>query len=467
MFCTKEQAYRIIDTLRKGIPPDGFVRDFTAGRENEITSLKQHLHNENLSALLLNANYGAGKTHLIKFIREEALEQNYAVSVVTLDAKNGIRFNRMDQIFGAICRNLEIPIDVKENDTSKGIRSFLNLVRRKIQAEKIVNIAEKRDRTYINDNSFWKKLSDNGKWNYTESLNSNAIYVALRAWYFANDRLSDTIEDWLLYSEKWTAKRKELYKSLVGQLIKYFRDSRPEWKFYQDEVFSFSKNGYTQSWQALRDLNELSLAVGLNGLIILFDEFEDILTNITRIDYQEQCFWNLFEFCSEKYFCGKTFYAVTPEFVNKCTERLLIKGKYDFDFERFDALSQFKMSPLDNSSLIEIGKKIVEVHGLANNWDTSSYKNNKHIATWLKETDIKKDLIIRDVFLMKIFFSGVNKLDENIKLLETFKNDCNNNLDSLKSIDNYIFPIYYWFNRFFLYLILWKTRIKSIINFIL
>lgn len=388
MFCTQEQAYRIIDSLRKGIPPDGFVRDFTVGRENEISSLKQQLLDRNLTALLLNANYGSGKTHLIKFIREEALEQNYAVSVVTLDAKNGIRFNRMDQIFGAICRNIEIPINVKENDTSKGIRSLLNLVRRKIQSEKLVKmINAKHGKKSSGENPFWKKLSNNGKWDYTESLNSYAIFVALRAWYFANDSLSNTIEDWLLYSEKWTAKRKDLYNTLVSYQKKYFKDALPEWKFYQDEVFSFSKFSYAQSWSALRDLNDLSLAVGLNGLIILFDEFEDILTNITRIDYQEQCFWNLFDFCSERKYNGKTFYAVTPEFVNKCEERLLIKGKFDFDFERFHSLQTFQLSPLDNNSLVKIGRKIVEVHGIAYNWDTSIYNKDEYMLDWLKGND--------------------------------------------------------------------------------
>ena len=33
------QAQRIIESLRKGIPPDGFVRHFTVGRKAEIDDL--------------------------------------------------------------------------------------------------------------------------------------------------------------------------------------------------------------------------------------------------------------------------------------------------------------------------------------------------------------------------------------------------------------------------------------------
>ena len=68
------EARRVIESLRKGIPPDGFVRDFTVGRREEIKELQRHLSDAGGTALLLKANYGAGKSHLIRFIREEALE---------------------------------------------------------------------------------------------------------------------------------------------------------------------------------------------------------------------------------------------------------------------------------------------------------------------------------------------------------------------------------------------------------
>ena len=117
-------AQKVIESLRKGIPPVGLARYFTVGRKVEIEGLIQHIGNQEGTALLLNANYGSGKTHLLRFIREYALSNNYAVSTVTLDAGSAVRFNRMDQIFGAICRNIEVP----QISGHKGMRPFFWLL---------------------------------------------------------------------------------------------------------------------------------------------------------------------------------------------------------------------------------------------------------------------------------------------------------------------------------------------------
>ncbi len=117
-------AQRVIESFRKGIPPDGFVRHFTVGRTSKIKQLIGRLNKAVPGALLLKANYGSGKTHLLRFIREWALENGFAVSAVTLDAKGAVRFNRMDQVFGAICRNIEVP----GASGKKGIRPVLDHV---------------------------------------------------------------------------------------------------------------------------------------------------------------------------------------------------------------------------------------------------------------------------------------------------------------------------------------------------
>ncbi|WP_041740462.1 BREX system ATP-binding domain-containing protein, partial [Calothrix sp. PCC 6303] len=114
----------VIESLRLGIPPSGYIRYFTVGRISEIAQLTARLQQEKSGALLLKANYGSGKSHLLRFIRETALKEGFAISSVTLDAKSGIRFNRMDQILGAIWRGLEIP----GNAENKGVRPFFDFV---------------------------------------------------------------------------------------------------------------------------------------------------------------------------------------------------------------------------------------------------------------------------------------------------------------------------------------------------
>lgn len=361
------EARRAIESLRKGIPPDGFVRDFTVGRIEEIKELQRCLSSAKGTALLLKANYGAGKSHLLRFIHEEALAQGYAVSVVTLDAKSAVRFNRMDQIFGAICRNIETPYQCH----TKGIRSFFDIIKS--------SIAERS-----NDN-YWQKLSNKGKWDYSDLLQSAALFVALRAYVTSDSNAQLLVEDWLYNPSQYHAQRKTLYERLVGGLRPYFRDPRSDKRFYADQVFIFNNQAYHQSWAALRDLENLACAVGLKGLIILFDEFEDVITNMRNVAHQESAFWNLFCFYSGKQFPGMTFYAVTPEFVDKCKRRLIDKCRSDMDLSIFDALPKFEMSPLTKPHLVSLGEKILNVHRLAYGWNGQFAVSRDDLETWIEE----------------------------------------------------------------------------------
>ena len=273
------------------------------------------------------------------------------MSTVTIDSNSGVRFNRMDQIFGAVCRNIEIP----QSPGQKGLRSFFNFLVGEINKK--------------NDESIWQEISNNWKWDYSEVLNSPAIFIGIRAWATGNDKAADIVEDWFFQPWQYKAKRKKLYTQLIENLRPFFRDPRPDWKFYTDQVFTFDSNGYSQSWAALSDLNILALYSDLNGLIILFDEFEDVITNLKNVAHQEAAFWNLFHFYSGKKYFGKTFYAVTPAFVEKCKNILLNKGRWDFDFSLFDKLPTYEMSPLTTEHLYELAMRILETHGIAYNWE--------------------------------------------------------------------------------------------------
>jgi len=347
-------ARRIVEALRKGIPPDGYVRRFTVGRASELKQLTERLQNPSSGSVLLKANYGSGKTHLLRYIREHALDQGYAVSTVTLDAKAGIRFNRMDQILGAICRGLEVPGFASQ----KGIRSFFDFVVRQ------VNESE--------DVQFWNQLSNGRKWDYSNTLDSPAMFVAFRAWFSNRPVVQETIEDWLLQPWNYRTQRQRLYLTLVANLSMLFRDPREEWKFYADEVFLFHTQGYAQSWAAIRDLDRLARAAGLRGLIILFDEFEDVLTNMSNRQHQDAAFWNLVHFFSGKFFAGMSFYAVTPEFTEKCKVLLRRRGQWDYSFYHFEALPTFQMSPLSLMELLELAQRIIDVHGIAYDWDVGA-----------------------------------------------------------------------------------------------
>jgi hypothetical protein len=107
---------------------------------------------------------------------------------------------------------------------------------------------------------------------------------------------------------------------------------------------------------------------GFKGLVLLVDEFEDVIYNLKNINYQEAAFWNLFRLF-DGWFPGLSFYAVTPGFVEKCKRRLFEKGKYDYDYRRFDELPAFEMSPLGVPDLESLAMKIMDAHGIAYNWE--------------------------------------------------------------------------------------------------
>lgn len=366
------EAQRVIEAMRKGIPPDGYVRHFTVGRRAEIEQLTGRLSRPSGGALLLKANYGSGKTHLLRFIRELALAEGYVTSSVTLAARSAVKFNRMDQILGAVWRGLEIPDATGE----KGVRPFLNTLSQAIEASKGTT----------RGGGFWAALTNNWRWDYSDALESPALFIALRAWATGQSPTHDFVEDWLLNPWNYESQRKRLYQELVERLRPYFRDPRPEWRFYDitEGVFNFRLQSYAQSWGALRDMHKLSLAAGFKGLIILFDEFEDVIYNLRNIAHQETAFWNLFQFYSHKQFDGMSFFAVTPNFVEKCKTLLLNKGHWDYDYSRFERLATFQMSPLELVELEELAMKIMAVHRVAYEWEPASIMKASRLKALVK-----------------------------------------------------------------------------------
>ena len=52
----------------------------------------------------------------------------------------------------------------------------------------------------------------------------------------------------------------------------------------------------------------------MKGVIILFDEFENMLTGLKRWDYKQDAFWNILKFGRQKEFPGPSAFAITPGF---------------------------------------------------------------------------------------------------------------------------------------------------------
>jgi hypothetical protein len=197
------------------------------------------------------------------------------------------------------------------------------------------------------------------------------MFVALRAWVLGDEGARERITDWLSHPFNYRSQRKVLYSELVDSIRTRVRDPRKDWQFYAEKVFEFHVAGHRHAWDALADLNLIAKASGLRGMVLLFDEFEDVIQNLNRRNLQEDAFMNLFRFFSGERFPGMAYFAVTPDFVRKCKQELLSRGSWDFDYRRFDDLPAFQLESLTAEEGYRLAKRIREVHGRAYAWDPS------------------------------------------------------------------------------------------------
>lgn len=374
------EAQRVIESLRKGIPPDGYVSRFTVGRASEVNQLTSRLHAERPGALLIQANYGSGKTHLLRLLRETALREGFAVSYISLDSKSAIRFDKMDRILGTIIRNLECA-----GHPGKGPTTLFSAV----LAALIAKCPDVERRAQLDE------LSNCGRWEYSKILRSPALYVGLRAWIVATSHPEDgalapipqEVEAWL--SEPWNyyTQGHWLSREFVSNLRRYFRDTRLDWRFggNSGHMFVLSQSEYQPAWDTLNDLNLLAQLAGKRRLVVLVDEFEDVMYNLTGQGARMKAFYNLFRLFDGD-FHGHSFYAVTPGFVDKAKHALMGRGVMDYDFSTFDAMPTFALSPLTEAELASLAGSIATAHGLAYSWNPTIALGLEGLAKVVRDT---------------------------------------------------------------------------------
>lgn len=112
-----ETAVRIVESLRKGIPPQHGVALYSVGNEKLIEGIKKrHLSGIDQRGIIrfINGSWGAGKTHFFRLLRELAFENNCLVSNVELNLSDAA-LNKFERVFYAIVRNIATPSSYAEN----------------------------------------------------------------------------------------------------------------------------------------------------------------------------------------------------------------------------------------------------------------------------------------------------------------------------------------------------------------
>ena len=300
-------AEGVLESLRLGIPPRVFGREFTVGRGAELDEADRILSSENAHAHLIQGNYGEGKSHLLEAIKESALVKGYVVATVTVDARNGIRFNRMDQIITAIARNI-----IFKGAPEPGIGNLF---------DKFISVNSSQE---------------------VEKLKSYAIRFGIAQW--ARTKLDSPMRNVI---------RDEFYYSNRNAYI------------------NWSQYGYHEARSALHELNNLAVLSGLKGVAVFFDEFEDVIQNLNNRTWQEKAFENFFNFTNPLKFPGKVFFGVTPEFTTKTIDLMSSKyfGNIVEARGQLGNIPKFGLRNLTMQDFQILADKVCEFHAIAYQWD--------------------------------------------------------------------------------------------------
>lgn len=104
-------ATQVVESLRKGIPPQRGVALYSVGNERLMEGIvKHHLGGISDRGIIrfVSGSWGAGKTHFFRQLRESAFNSNCLVSNVELDV-NSAALNKFQSVFATIIRQIATP----------------------------------------------------------------------------------------------------------------------------------------------------------------------------------------------------------------------------------------------------------------------------------------------------------------------------------------------------------------------
>ena len=144
----KIKAHRMIEAFRLGIVPTQDVADFTFGREREInliSSALTSLSNGKGGTIIFEGGYGTGKSHLLEYIRAQALKKNFVVSSVELSTEE-TQPARPKRIYRELIANLRFLSNIQQptpnNHLEGGFRDLMRYAVKRYVAPSYLGISE-------------------------------------------------------------------------------------------------------------------------------------------------------------------------------------------------------------------------------------------------------------------------------------------------------------------------------------
>jgi hypothetical protein len=113
---TQPLATQIIESLRRGLPPQRGTQHYAVGHTKLINGVKNyHLNGIAEKGIIrfVSGSWGAGKTHFFRLMRELAFDANCLVSNVELN-KDEAPLNKFEKVFYSILKNIISPTYFRE-----------------------------------------------------------------------------------------------------------------------------------------------------------------------------------------------------------------------------------------------------------------------------------------------------------------------------------------------------------------
>ena len=114
---------KIVEAFRLGVVPGFVVQDITVGREKEIKKVEKWLSKDNESLMIIG-QYGQGKSHIIRYIREKALDEGYLVAYCDIGEES--QMHKPKSVFNTLMKSLVFR-DKKNKEKDYDLSDFLVL----------------------------------------------------------------------------------------------------------------------------------------------------------------------------------------------------------------------------------------------------------------------------------------------------------------------------------------------------
>jgi hypothetical protein len=104
------EARAILEAMRLGIAPPVGVERCTVGRLFEVATVRDWLRDEAEGALVVEGAYGAGKSHLLRYLRSDALSLGFGVALCSVDPSEGV-LTVPRRAYAHLVRDLSVPVE--------------------------------------------------------------------------------------------------------------------------------------------------------------------------------------------------------------------------------------------------------------------------------------------------------------------------------------------------------------------